>query len=1509
MGRLPANTLVLNRSFLEVPKHVTGLDAEATLSAALRLNRAEDWGALLKHPYVVVLGEAGTGKSTEFHQRAKLLTEEGKFAFFVELSELAANGLTQSLDVDDDARLDEWRESQDGAVFFLDSLDEAKLQNRTLEQALRRLRRDLKDEWDRVRLVVSCRASDWMAEADRNELGAVAPERGAEVRIVQLAPLNTEQVEQLAQAAGVTDVAAFMGAVSDNYAHVFIERPLDVQWLGAYWARHQRIGSLRELIEDNVREKLRERPGRPSSLSLTTAEAGIKTLAGVAMINNAWAFALPDNVLDAHRAAGAIDAQELLPDWSADDVSELLRRPVFDVATYGRVRLHHRSVQEYLAARWIADLVSSGMAHARVLELLLREEGGEQVIPAHLGPVAAWLALWGEQLRRALIREAPSLLIGNGDPSGFTDEERRQILRSYARSYQDLDRRRQFDNFDQASLKRFSAPSLSKEIETLLKEQDTPEELVSVLLRIIEKGRISACADISLAMALDPELPATVRSCAISAAVSSGTDSHRSKLIGLLDSVQEWEQDVADAFLRALYPERLGVDGLMRVLVATKPRRRNLFTALQYFLEFDLPKIGSTELRLELLERLFRVVWVFDSESDEHVVPPAREWLVAPLSRLLAALLDDKAWSDDVALALIVFRWANEHRRDLEVRLGLDEVKQAVERHPEVKRRLFWRTVEEYRRREGTTPTRFHSLPTYNELYEINVDDHAWLAEDARSRPEVRERVLAFDALYNTRSGDLADHLVLLYRVAEKSPELLRRLGRALNPPLTPVPEALQKSYRERRAKETKWARRRAQERADLEKRIDRIREGTDFNSLWFLYNSAGRGLTSFGDATVAALDERYGVEIAEAAVAGWRAFWRRYDAPMPHEREARNLTSSRVIIGLVGLSLDFAGGLDAAGLSSEEARLAARYASCELNSFPTWLAPLVEAHSGVVTAALCPAVVADMMHADDGTPGNNVLAKLLRADDVVRAALAPCVAEQLRVEDPPMVSALAYAIDVVLSDETNPLNELAELAHERSERAVSDPARFATWWEAWLEVDAGGALDFLEDAVGGNSSEEACELVLQICHWIDKRTQYATRPLAARDRPEVLKRLIPLVYEHIKPEDDTQHEGAYWVGPRDNAEHVRSLLMTWLAEVPQVEAVQALRELADDPRLIEIRDVLLHRADQRLAANATASESEVVTLLTELCKKHGTDMSSHLDELREEERMEAFDVGIVTMKEEEYDALLDKFGKTEHLRGAKRDYDVAAVETSRGKCRVAITRCAQQGNSSAQSAATEMLSDISPRFLLVVGIAGGVPTVDFCLGDVVVSDYIQDLTLEDTGAGPGDERYNALGGRLHPSAGRIVERLRAVERSATGWNSAESIGCDRPGLNGEHTTDDVGWNKSIDEALDRHARRNSPIGTARTVASSDRLIKAPELLQKWRKVLKAVAAVEMESAGAYAPCQRNNVPFMAIRGISDIVGWKRDEAWTLYACHTAAAYTRMLVGAGVFVLGDSAQS
>jgi nucleoside phosphorylase len=272
-------------------------------------------------------------------------------------------------------------------------------------------------------------------------------------------------------------------------------------------------------------------------------------------------------------------------------------------------------------------------------------------------------------------------------------------------------------------------------------------------------------------------------------------------------------------------------------------------------------------------------------------------------------------------------------------------------------------------------------------------------------------------------------------------------------------------------------------------------------------------------------------------------------------------------------------------------------------------------------------------------------------------------------------------------------------------------------------------------------------------------------------------------------------------------------------------------------------------------------------------------------------------DVAILTIKEEEYVEALNAFAPNPALirRGKLRDYDVSQVDTPRGPCYVAVTRCIHQGNAHAQSAATNIIDDLAPAFILVVGIAGGVPSTDFTLGDVILSSYIHDLTLEDASAD--GSRYNALGGPLHSDAARIVERLQGILRSVPKPEPMRP----RPNLVGHHTTSIAEWNNAIDESFRHHREsgRIAPLLRAECIASSDRLVKDPELITAWRHVLKGIACAEMESAGVYTVCQRHGTPALAIRGISDIVGWKRDDAWTLYACETAARFAAVIVSSG----------
>lgn len=94
---------------------------------------------------------------------------------------------------------------------------------------------------------------------------------------------------------------------------------------------------------------------------------------------------------------------------------------------------------------------------------------------------------------------------------------------------------------------------------------------------------------------------------------------------------------------------------------------------------------------------------------------------------------------------------------------------------------------------------------------------------------------------------------------------------------------------------------------------------------------------------------------------------------------------------------------------------------------------------------------------------------------------------------------------------------------------------------------------------------------------------------------------------------------------------------------------------------------------------------------------------------------------------------------------------------------------------------------------------------------------------------------------------------------------------------------------------FNRVKSKRLPRVTAGALASGNVLMKDARLLGRWLKQARDLKAVEMEFPGVFeaAKSVRGDRPVLAIRGISDIVGFVRHPDWTGYACHTAASFAR----------------
>ena len=1190
------NAVELERRFLEIPK--TGFPTEYLFEYAKNQNHLLRWADLLSKRCSVVLGEAGSGKTTEFRQRARRCREEGRSAFFVPLEALASDGFPDALAPEDAAAFEKWRMGDSVAFFFLDSLDEAKLARHKLAHGLRKFGHGVGlAAIHRARVVISCRGSDWDIYTDNTAILEALPnpspnnEGAGETKVdapqmFAMAPLDSAQVRSLAaQVAGIPDPDDFVQAITRAHAGAFVERPADVLWLATFWKTHGNLGTLREIIYSNAREKLREttRPPETRILSEKRAWEGALWLAGAATLSGTNSLIAGDTAADEPGLHAAIDPAAILPDWTPPEIAALLRLPLFDESTYGRVRIHERSVQEYLAAAWLRSLLEKGLPRQQ-LELLLfpaSSVASMAVLRPHLRSTAAWLALNDVPTRRRLRDVAPEVLLAEGDPSGIPVDERRGILLQYVEARRG--RRRLFDSISQASLGRFAYDGLGHTVNELVCDRSLPEEVRCALLTIAAEGHIQDCTTAALQIARDNEEQATVRAAAIAAVASTGNQQAlRSDLLALTPDSGA-DSSVVGAILMALYPSSLSDQEVGQLILRSRPKPRNLYNGLQYTLEYELPRRCPAERRLPLVRVLLDIL----RNSDRQDLIWLQRCMLALLRAAIESIPDGSLLPpelDDTYVYYENLKESGEH-----VYLSKEEdAATLLHGRPKMRRELFWKRVGQAERARGCRIARYHDLVCWNWLIELGKEDHEWLAADCLHGADADSQVLAFDCLLRTAiaKADEDSRNGLIRRLVTENQLLdqhLRKLEPA--PDLAADPE-YQRHLKEMRSIEKKRNKQLEENRRVLESAIQEVRAGRHTGALHHLYYVGGPGSLR-RELDASKIEKVYGKKIAEAFFEGLRAFWRQVTVPRPHDWKEPNKVPIAAVLGLAGLSLQVAEGLEPKNLDSDLRKLALRLALWEPNQPPPWFADLVVAEPEEARALLIP-LVRQEFELDDSE------LRVLRIDQIgrlvpknARDVVIPDVVSSLLAGDPKRLDVLEGALQLLEGAASGDIEKIEALAPSRCHALRMAPKRLAVWLVFWLNYDGKAAMDFLSAVLakqeGAQASETVEELLSKIWAWGDTRVAFPT--LRIHQDAETLARLVPIAFTHVPRSTDLEHESTYSPSRRDHAQDVRDRLVSWLSELPPDQSIRHLRSLADDPRLFELRDYLLYRVKERFTA------------------------------------------------------------------------------------------------------------------------------------------------------------------------------------------------------------------------------------------------------------------------------------------------------------------------------------
>ena len=1154
-----------------------------------------------------MLGEAGTGKSSEFLLQAKRLAEEGKFAFYIPLEVLAEEGVRRGV-APRETEFKEWLAGSDEAFFFLDAVDEARLKGLSLEKALRHLRHDIGRALGRSRVFVSCRWSDWRTGSDSAALDALLSMGGeseggdpgaGEIQsafIAQLAPLSADQIGILAELNGVGDVNAFLGALEDSDAFVFAQRPLDVGWLSEYWVRKRSLGSLSELIEYNIRQKLLERLKRKDILPVDQALDGALRLAGIGTLAKRYSIQLLSPGDQEAVGPGILDPRQVLGDWTVDEIARLLSLGAFDEAAYGLVRMHHRSVREYLAAKWLLRCLDDGLTRRALNDLLFRDTGNTTVVPNYLSSTAAWLAIWDSSTRSQLIELAPELLIEAGDQSRLSLEDKSAVLRAYCEKYADRDT--SFHQFDKTSLRRFAGKGLSKTVVELLRRTDLGAEVRTLLMSLVLEGGIEEALPTAKSLALAADTESSLRTVSIQVVGSIGTLSDKRMLARLARVAGDLEPNLVGVLVEVLCPEVLGVVQLASLLRSLPHQPSNISTHLDFVLRDRLPKsLGEADRRL-FLDSLFQLLGetIAGVPDDGSWPKPGRIWLFPALASLMRAEFEEIRSSDEIPSAIergVVFIADSLKARRAEW-LGLDGFMVAVAKCWPIKRTLFWKAVDAARSL-GEPGTRFHESIEPFSLFDMGLEDLEWLKVDAIRCPNIKDRLIAFDSVLSLERSCSSDqsvgaHTKELAAANEAFGKRLRRVERASNK------FAYEDRARRRRmrARELRIERQRAENGQVFVDQIEEIRGGTNLNLLTHLYRAGSRGGSSYANLSFERIAESYGEDVREAAMSGMRAIWAAADPPMPYEIQGRQ-TPFLVSIGLVGLSLEFRETGDLGSLERNLAERAMRFAIWELNSFPAWVSGIALSSPEVVQDVISAQIDHEYRRTGDDAEDCDVLRKLSMAETCVLDTCASKLKDLLRSTHMATLAVTEATLEALLALPALEFQDLPALARSACEASLGTPEAFSLWWLAWLQVSEDEAIDGLQSFLEPLQSEQAYALVLHICHrlweWVERGSRIR---LAIRRSVRGISRLAPIVNRHIRLEDDIWREGTYSPGPRDNAQVMRGQLIAWLAEIEGDESYAALVELANAATSPRTRDYRLFLAEERRIANVSSAASSV---------------------------------------------------------------------------------------------------------------------------------------------------------------------------------------------------------------------------------------------------------------------------------------------------------------------------
>lgn len=1230
----------IQRTFRDL-SHEQIADMEwATMLVAMGWSGAFGWDTLLQSQRVLIISEAGAGKTYECRAQQQALWNQGEPAFYLDLAPLANNALRELLSADEEARLDAWLAAQsDVATFFLDSIDELKLTLGSFETALKRLSKTIAGQLGRARIIITTRpiavdqqlieqhlpvpdpvelaaSGDNFADimvGRRREASDYGKQEVAPVwRTVALMPFSEEQIQDMATIEGVEDADALLADIRARDAEDFARRPQDLVELCADWREHHRVRTHGEQVEHNVRVKLTPRTDRyeRAQLSHSKALVGASRLALASLLTRKLTIRLSAEADRGGEPGTALDPIAVLPDWTPEERATLLERALFGFASYGRIRFHHRSVVEFLAGQRLTDRLDQGMPLKAVKRLLFAETPqGVRVVRPTMRPVAAWLAPWQPSIFSEIREREPNVLFDHADPEALSLRQRVDALHSYVRIYGRGGQRGL--NVPKMQVHRFASPDLADHVSDLWWTGIENHEVRELLLELIGAGAMSECADIAHDVAMDGTVNHGERLSAIVALSRLSDPRIEAVTESMLATPDLWPDPLVRKAIVQLFPGQIAADRLCEIL----KRVRETATAAgeigwmlpHHIAAVEFPQDYLASLRSGLTELVTEgLAW---KKSWPHLATERPELLSPLAAACLRLIRAGETDADVLRSSVIALRLKSEDHRSGESLRELEKELAALE--PPLRETAFWAddTFRQNLHYKADPWERLLDAHHDGPLTLNGAQDGMWvhhiLADPECPLPERTMMLYAsMHSICNT-AGSLRDHIESLKQYVADAPELTALIDRHLAPREVSRERAEVEAQieQDRQAVRTREAEKHASwlafwrevaEHPETAFSADR-EDDTAWTLWWAMQRSGDESRASGWNRRF--IEKQFGKEVANQLRTTMRSIWRKERPTLPHERSAdsRNEILIRWQLGLAAIAAEAEDPSWVRKLSTDEAELATRYAPIELNGFPTWFEALTRQHPVTVERTLGPELTAELEDAAAPKSFDILLQNVTHAPTVVVRLFLPHLrtwfdAHASHLIDGAGEAAALRRLERVLEallehgDDTT-RDHIRAVAQDQLNEHGGGGVFTQVWLTTLMRLDPPTGITALErllEPLQSAASGTAIDIFDAV--FCNRDSSLRVDLQSSGFTPPLLLRLARLAYRHVRPSDDISHEGVYTPGPRDDAQTARNTILRAILDAEGAEAWAVKLEMVKDPLFAHFRDRLTVLAREKAA-------------------------------------------------------------------------------------------------------------------------------------------------------------------------------------------------------------------------------------------------------------------------------------------------------------------------------------